>query len=247
MATTTTKKSTTQKTTKKKKDVEEVNSAIVAEESAKLKQMEEENASLKKQAEENDLLRKQLDDMAQSYKNMQLQLQNLLLTQKNNNVNQTTEQNGSAKVGCRMFNGATLISQGGDISIPIEYNEEVDIEYAELREIFKNPFGYKSMFRKGILYFVNPQDYARFNIKPEVDLSEEALTKLLNNSNAFAVTDRIKEITKDKKDLASMFTVIYQIASLIDKKKVDLDYDIRSALEKYFEVDFKTLINNLHQ
>ena len=44
-----------------------------------------------------------------------------------------------------------------------------------------------------------------------------------------------------------MFALIYQIAYLIDKKKVDLDYEVRSNLEKYFDVDFKTLINNLHQ
>ena len=44
-----------------------------------------------------------------------------------------------------------------------------------------------------------------------------------------------------------VFALIYQIARLIDEKKVDLDYEIRSTLERYFDVEFSMLIYNLHQ
>ena len=186
----TTKKSTTKKATTKKAitkksvlqkadtKVEEVNSAL-AEENAKLKKQLEATQELNKKYEdlqdeikENEDLKRQLDEMMRNYKNMQLQLQNVLLTQKNQNEQVKPEANGNVIVGCLIFNGATLVSQGGDIIIPIEYKHEVEVEYAELREIFKNPFGYRSLFRKGILYFVNPDDYKRFNIKQEIDLSD---------------------------------------------------------------------------
>ena len=247
---TTTKKATTKKATTKKsvtqkaEKVDEVNSALAEENAMLKKQLEEIKV---KESSENEELKKQLDDMMKNYKNMQLQLQNVLLTQKNQNEQAKQDNTGSAVVGCLIFNGATLVSQGGDIIIPIEYKQEVDVEYTELREVFKNPFGYRSLFRKGILYFVNPEDYKRFNIKQEIDLSDEALINLLSHSSPFTITDKMKQMTREKKDLTEMFAIIYQIANLIDKKKVDLDYEIRSALEKYFEVDFKTLINNLHQ
>lgn len=198
-------------------------------------------------AEENATLKNQLEEMMKNYKDMQLQLQNMLIAQQANASMTSQAIEGSSTVGCRIFNGVTLSSQGGDIAIPIQYREEVDITYPELREIFKNPFGYKNMFRKGILYFVNEDDYKKFNIKVDIDLEDDALSNLLTKSNGSSIIDAVKSITNDKKDLTEMFALIYQIAYLIDKKKVDLDYEVRSNLEKYFDVDFKTLINNLHQ
>ena len=224
MATKTTKKSVTQKPTEKEVDV---NSAKLA----------EENASLKKQ----------LDDMMSNYKEMQLQLQNMLLAQQNQSMISSKIADGSAIVGCRIFNGVTLSSPGGDVSIQIPYCEEVEITYSELREIFKSPFGYKNMFKKGILYFVEKDDYAKFNIKEDIDLGDSALIDLLSENNVNSIIERAKSITQDKKDLMEMFALIYQIARLIDEKKVNLDYSIRSNLEKYFDVDFETLIINLHQ
>ena len=102
------------------------------------------------------------------------------------------------------------------------------------------------MFKKGLLYFKDADDYKKFSIKQEIDISDKYLKEMLK-SNANAIIEKAKEITKDKKDFMEVFALIYQIAYLIDKKEVDLDYEIRSSLEKYFEVDFKTLINNLHQ
>ena len=222
MATKSTKKSVSQKPVEEKVDVNSAND------------LAEENANLKSQ----------LAEMMSNYKDMQLQLQNMLLAQQAQNTVARPE--GMAKVGCRIFNGVTLSSQGGDINIPIQYREEVEIDYSELREIFKNIFGYKNLFKKGVLYFVNKDDYKKFNIKEEIDISDEGLIKVLTENNASSVIEIMKSITRENKDLTEMFTVIYQIAYLIDTKKVDLDYEIRSNLEKYFNVDFKTLINNLH-
>ncbi len=223
MATKTTKKSVTQKPVEEKVDV---NSALA-----------EENASLKTQ----------LNEMVENYKEMQLQLQNMLLAQQNQVLVSSKLNDGSAVVGCRIFNGATLSSPGGDVSIQIPYLDEVEITYSELREIFKSPFGYKNMFKKGVLYFVNKDDYSKFNIKEEIDLSDDNLIDLLSKNSLTSIIDKVKIITKDKKDLMEMFALIYQMARLIDEKKVDLDYSVRSNLEKYFDVDFESLIANLHQ
>ena len=224
MATKTTKKSVTQKPIEEKVDVN--STALV-----------EENASLKKE----------LEEMMKNYKDMQLQLQNMLIAQQSQVLSSNKVGDGSAIVGCRIFNGATLSSQGGDISIAIPYLGEEEITYSELKEIFKSPFNYKNMFKKGILYFVNEEDYTRFSVKPEIDLSDENLIKILSEKSYTDIVTYFQTITKDKKDLMEVFALIYQVARLIDDKKVDLDYEIRSNLEKYFDVEFSALIYNLHQ
>lgn len=219
-----TKKSVSQKPIEEKVDVNSTNDLV------------EENASLKKE----------LEEMMSNYKDMQMQLQNILLAQQVQALS-AKGTNDTIIVGCRIFNGVTLSSVGGDISISIQNQEEVETSYTELREIFKSPFNYKNMFKKGILYFVNPDDYTRFSIKPEIDLSDEKLVDLLSNNTSHYIIEYCKKITNDKKDLMEMFALIYQIARLIDGKKVDLDYEIRSNLEKYFNIEFTELINNLHQ
>lgn len=224
MAVKNTKKSITQKPVEEKVDV---NSANLAEENA--------------------LLKEELNKMMSNYKDMQLQLQNMLLAQQNQNVANNKQVDEPIIVGCRIFNGVTLSSPGNDISFQIPYLDEVEITYSELREIFKSPFGYKNMFKKGILYFANENDYTKFNIKPEIDLSDEAVIDLLSNNSYIDIIEKAKEITKDKRDLMEMFTLIYQIARLIDEKKVNLDYSVRSNLEKYFDVGFDELVVNLHQ
>jgi len=211
---------------------------------------QEENVNSVNLTEENAQLKEKLSEMMKNYEEMQKNMQNmqnLLIASQAKQVGEANNKEGSAIVGCRIFNGATLSSQGGDINIPIQYREETEIDYSELREVFKNPFGYKTMFRKGTLYFVNDDDYKKFGITKEIDLGDESLCRILGNADANMAVEKVKEITKDKKDFTEMFALIYQIAYLIDNKILDLDYDVRNSLEKYFEVDFKSLINNLHQ
>ena len=207
---------------------------------------ETENVNSASLVEENAALKGQLEEVMKNYQNMQIEMQKMLIAMQSQQIANGQNNDGIAIVGCNIFNGATLSSQSGDISIPIQYREEVEVSYSELREIFKNTFGYKTMFRKGLLYFKNIEDYKKFNIKQEIDISDKYLKDMLK-SNVNVIIERAKEITGDKKDYMEVFAFIYQIAYLIDKKEVDLDYEARSGLEKYFEVDFKTLINNLHQ
>ena len=207
---------------------------------------ETENVNSASLVEENAALKGQLEEVMKNYQNMQIEMQKMLIAMQSQQIANGQNNDGIAIVGCNIFNGATLSSQSGDISIPIQYREEVEVSYSELREIFKNTFGYKTMFRKGLLYFKNIEDYKKFNIKQEIDISDEYLKDMLK-SNVNVIIEKAKEITGDKKDYMEVFAFIYQIAYLIDKKEVDLDYEVRSGLEKYFEVDFKTLINNLHQ
>ena len=207
---------------------------------------ETENVNSASLVEENAALKGQLEEVMKNYQNMQIEMQKMLIAMQSQQIANGQNNDGIAIVGCNIFNGATLSSQSGDISIPIQYREEVEVSYSELREIFKNTFGYKTMFRKGLLYFKNIEDYKKFNIKQEIDISDKYLKDMLK-SNVNVIIERAKEITGDKKDYMEVSAFIYQIAYLIDKKEVDLDYEARSGLEKYFEVDFKTLINNLHQ
>lgn len=224
MATKNIKANKTKSISHEPKEKVEVNSALV-----------EENANLKAQ----------LTEMVENYKEMQLQLQNMLIAQQAQKI--PANNDDDIVVGCRIFNGATLSSVGGDIIIPVGYREETEVKAVELREIFKSPFGYKHMFRKGTLYFVDEANYKRFGITKEIDLSDDSLIELLENNNENMIIEKIKQMTTDKHDLMEVFAIIYQIAYLIDHKKINLDYEVRHNLEKYLNVDFKDLISNFYQ
>lgn len=203
---------------------------------------EDKNVNSTNLVEENANLKEQLDEMMKNYKEMQLQLQNMLLAQK---ASVPTNNDEEIIVGCRIFNGAFLSSVGGDISMQVNYREEIGIKYVELREIFKSPFNYKQMFKKGTLYFADEENYKRFGITKEIDLSDESLKEELEKKDFSSAIEWVKKITNDKRDLNEVFALIYQIAYLIDNKKIDLDYEVRNGLERYFNVDFKDIIANL--
>lgn len=194
-------------------------------------------------AEENKKLKEELEGMISNYKEMQLQLQNMMIA---NQAKDSQLKDEEITIGCRIFNGVTLSSPGGDITIPIGYREEAQVTTSELKDIFKNPFGYKNMFKKGIIYFEDEDNYKKFKITKEFDLSDENLIALLS-SNTYNIIEQIKLITNDKKDLTQIYALIYQIAYLISHRKVDMDYDVRSQLEKYLGVEFSTLITNLNK
>ena len=206
------------------------------------KVQEDKNVNPTDLAGENAKLKEELEQMMSNYKDMQLQLQNMLLAQQNLKGRDDEEE---LIVGCRIFNGAWLSSEKGDISIFIGYKDEVGIKVTELREIFKNPFGYKQMFIKGSLYFKNEEDYKKFNIRKDFDLSDEGIKELLAKPSN-QVIEEVKKITNEKKNLSQVFVLLYQIASLIDANDIDIKYETRNALERYFDVDFVDIINNLH-
>ena len=206
------------------------------------KVQEDKNVNPTDLAGENAKLKEELEQMMSNYKDMQLQLQNMLLAQQNLKGRDDEEE---LMVGCRIFNGAWLSSEKGDISIFIGYKDEVGIKVTELREIFKNPFGYKQMFIKGSLYFKNEEDYKKFNIRKDFDLSDEGIKELLAKPSN-QVIEEVKKITNEKKNLTQVFVLLYQIASLIDANDIDIKYETRNALERYFDVDFVDIINNLH-
>lgn len=206
------------------------------------KVQEDKNVNPTDLAGENAKLKEELEQMMSNYKDMQLQLQNMLLAQQNLKGRDDEEE---LIVGCRIFNGAWLSSEKGDISIFIGYKDEVGIKVTELREIFKNPFGYKQMFIKGSLYFKNEEDYKKFNIRKDFDLSDEGIKELLAKPSN-QVIEEVKKITNEKKNLTQVFVLLYQIASLIDANDIDIKYETRNALERYFDVDFVDIINNLH-
>lgn len=206
------------------------------------KVQEDKNVNPTDLAGENAKLKEELEQMMSNYKDMQLQLQNMLLAQQNLKGRDDEEE---LMVGCRIFNGAWLSSEKGDISIFIGYKDEVGIKITELREIFKNPFGYKQMFIKGSLYFKNEEDYKKFNIRKDFDLSDEGIKELLAKPSN-QVIEEVKKITNEKKNLTQVFVLLYQIASLIDTNDIDIKYETRNALERYFDVDFVDIINNLH-
>ena len=101
------------------------------------------------------------------------------------------------------------------------------------------------MFIKGSLYFKNEEDYKKFNIRKDFDLSDEGIKELLTKPSN-QVIEEVKKITNEKKNLTQVFVLLYQIASLIDTNDIDIKYETRNALERYFDVDFVDIINNLH-
>ena len=89
------------------------------------------------------------------------------------------------------------------------------------------------------------EDYKKFNIRKDFDLSDEGIKELLAKPSN-QVIEEVKKITNEKKNLTQVFVLLYQIASLIDANDIDIKYETRNALERYFDVDFVDIINNLH-
>ena len=141
------------------------------------------------------------------------------------------------EIGCRLFCGAVLMSPSGEIEISLKCGEEVEVTIREMQEIFRSTFGYKKLFEKGVLYFVDPEMYDHFKVRNPIDLSEDALVEHLLNEDYTQMIKFLKDITNDRREDMICHTICYNTALLYMAGKLDdWSYANRNNFESYMKV-----------
>ena len=150
-------------------------------------------------------------------------------------------------VGCRAFSGAPLVNQDESLNYSFACGEEKEIDISDLKEILKDNGVRKNkiLFRDGIFYFKNPEYYDYFGIKNFIDLSDNAIKKIVLTDDVNSMIRKVKEITKDRANYRVTHTLQYKVAQMIVDDSQPLmgwRYDARKALEDYLGVKFDDLV-----
>lgn len=149
-------------------------------------------------------------------------------------------------IGCRLFCGATLYSPSRDIQITLKCGQEADLTVREMQEIFRDDFGFKRLFEKGVMYFADPEMYEYFGIRNPVNLSEDALVEVLLADNYNDMIATLRDYTDDKKNDMVSHTICYNTALLYQKGKLgDWSYANRVNFEKYMGVDIEKMVSDI--
>jgi len=150
------------------------------------------------------------------------------------------------EIGCKLFNGATLSSANGDVSVVLKCGEETEVTIRELKDIFRNQFDFKNMFRKGVLYFVDKDMYKYFKIRNVIDLSDEKLIEELVEKEPNEMVKFLKKVTNDKRNDMVSHTICYNVASMLRDGKLKFwSYDGQSTFEQYMNVKLSNVIKNI--
>lgn len=193
----------------------------------------------KKENEEVEALKAQLEEMKKA-------MAQLLNTQQEKSQKIVVkEQEDEVIIGCRLLQGigwGDKTDSAGEIRLA--YGEEQSVPVSDMKKFFRKT-AIRRLFEDGLCYFADPESYALFNIKKHIDLSDEAIIEMLSNKDANAIVRKLSEITTDKKDSAIVNCLVYRISDMIRKRKLNLDYYTRMAVERYLGVEFDRCIASL--
>lgn len=219
------------KNNKKPTEVEKVES--------KKDEIEEIKENENKESEEVSALKAQLEEM----KNAMAEL----MSKQNQNVQVVYDkgQEGDVVIGCRVLQGVGW-GDPSDISgeVRLRYNEEQSVPVSDMKRFFRK-YSIRKLFEDGLCYFAEPNDYAIFNIKNYIDLSDENLSKILTQSNVNDIINSLNKITTNKKDSGVVNCLIFRICDMIRNNKLEWDYYTRKAVESYFGTEFDRGISTL--
>lgn len=151
-------------------------------------------------------------------------------------------------VGCRAFSGASLANKDESICYSFWVGEEKQIDIEDLKEVLKDSGlrRNKIWFEKGLFYFKDEKYYKYFAINKRVDLTWQNIKSIIMTPDIDLMIRKVKDLTKDKKDLAITHTLKYIIAQmLVDPSNplLGFSYSSKVALENYFGNKFDELIN----
>ena len=154
-------------------------------------------------------------------------------------------------VSCRAFSGIPLCTTDESIQYFFEVGDVKDIPIDDLKQLLKEngKRNNKKLFEKGLLCFVDEEDYKAFGIKPRVDLSVENIKRIVTEPDIDKMIREVKTMTKDKVDWAVTHSLKFTIAQMwVDKENQPLKnwaYENRVALENYFGNKFDDLIASI--
>jgi len=172
-------------------------------------------------------MQKQLQEMQSAF----IQMQSNGINLKKNNVINDNEQ---YEIGCRLVNGVLIYSPKREIERRISYKETIFVNGYEMEMLLKSNF-VRDFLAKGVLYFVNEENYKQFNIYEVMDISDKWITNTLLNLSSEEVIEKLNNVTRNKKDDTVVHSIFYRIVELYKNGDVRrMDYETLKAIEKYF-------------
>lgn len=148
-------------------------------------------------------------------------------------------------IGCRVLQGigwGAPEDPAGEIRL--RFNEEQVVTVSDMKRFFRK-HSIRKLFENGLCYFTEPENYALFNIRKYIDLSDENLIRVLTQEDTNDVIRELDEITTHKKNSSIVNCVVFRICDMIRKNTLDWDYYKRKAIEDYFSMEFDRGINTL--
>lgn len=229
-------KSTTNKKPTNKK-VEKVEEIV---EKEKIEEIEEVKSESSEATSEVDLLKQQLEEMKKA-------MAELMVNKANEGSNRiiVKEQEDEVVIGCRVLQGIGWGSPDDPAGeIRLSYNDKQTVTVTDMKRFFRQA-SIRKLFEDGLCYFAKPEDYALFNIRKYVDLSNENLLRILDKKDINEIIRELDKLTQEKKNSGIVNCLIYRICNMIKNKELVWDYYTQAGIEKYFNMEFSRGINIL--
>lgn len=193
---------------------------------------------------------KEKSEMMEMIKSLQEQIKNINAPQAATQyiVQGQGEKDIPITIGCRLLCGATLYSPNKDVQITLKCGQESELTIREMQEIFRDEFGFKRLFEKGVMYFTDPEMYEYFSIHNPVDLSEDALLDILLADNYNDMIIFLRDVTNNKKDDMVSHTICYNTALLFKAGRLsEWSYANRVNFEKYMGIEVDSMVVNIQK
>lgn len=148
-------------------------------------------------------------------------------------------------IGCRVLQGigwGAPEDPAGEIRL--RFNEEQVVTVSDMKRFFRQ-HSIRKLFEDGLCYFAEPENYALFNIRKHIDLSDDNLIEILTQEDINDIIRDLDEITTHKKNSSIVNCIVFRICDMIRKNTLDWDYYKRKAIEDYFNMEFDRGINTL--
>lgn len=163
-----------------------------------------------------------------------------------NNVTEVSDDNYEVLIGSNMLNDMELQSLNGDAKVTLKYKKEIPISASELKLILRKD-SVRELLRNDIIYFINKEDYDKFKIKKNKDLSSENLIKILSQNSFNNMVSDFNNLTNDKKSSNILHSILYRICDMMLENKLNLSFQIIGSLEEYFGFSFKRGIESISE
>lgn len=199
-----------------------------------------------------------------SFEKQLKELKKLILTQQQNKASKIEKEedkfsqyDDSIWIGCHSYTYATLRTSDGRICITFKGREKKLVDVDDLKELFKSNSiqDNRALFERGTFYFANENDedgyyndenYSKFKIKKRVDLSKEAIKKILFIQNKNDMIMEIKRISNDLSNRGILHILKHSVVDLfVSGELKNWSFENKQALEEVLRTDFDILMRNL--
>lgn len=149
------------------------------------------------------------------------------------------DNNFTVEIGCNLIQGTNISSPGKDVDMNIKYGEIISMSSNDVSSILKGSNN-RDFFANNLLYFVDEENYNRFNIKKKIDIGRENIKNIILKNDISSMIRFFDDVTRKKMNNTVVHTVYYTIVILdIDGELNGMQFNTRQEIEKYFGMELK--------